>query len=232
MQATAIKAAFVSLLTLAVTTAQAIPIVTFSFASATGSESSFGPDAQPAHASVSSMSRGTGVSASANAGTFSATAWTTSGSLDANDYFTFSLTPEAGYSMSLTQLILDERRSLTGIRNWVVRSSLDGFASDLGAFAVPDNDSTRTGNTVNLSAAFIGLTSLLEFRIYGFGAESSVGSWRVDNVKVEGTTQLVQRVPEGGSAGLLLLVVAVGMVIGANRVGLGFRRCSSESSTH
>lgn len=90
--------------------------------------------------------------------------------------------------MTLTQLRLDERRSGTGIRTWSVRSSLDAFATDLAVFNVPDDTNTRTDQTINLGAAFMNLTSSVEFRIYGYLAEASGGTWRVDNIDIDGST--------------------------------------------
>ena len=190
---------------------RAVPLVTYSFNGSTGSETSFPADAQPTGASASFMTRGSGLTASGAAGAFSSSGWTTGVSTDPNDYYAFALTPNAGFSMTLTQLMLDEKRSLTGIRNWVVRSSLDSFSSDLATFSVPDDDLTRTGQTINLSASFASLTSVTEFRIYGFGAEGAAGTWRVDNVKVEGSTKLLSSVPETGSTALLAVVSFLGL---------------------
>jgi hypothetical protein len=166
-------------------------LVTFSFSGATGDETTFSPDAQPLSATVGSMSRGLGLTPSASAGTFSSKSWTTVSVLDATDYYSFSITPSTGFGMTLTSLVLDERRSSTGIRNWSVRSSLDSFASDLASFAVPDNDDVRTSQSTALGSAFESLTSGLEFRIYGYSSESGAGTWRIDNVQLSGTLTAV-----------------------------------------
>lgn len=167
-------------------------LITFSFNNALGNEPSFAPDSPPVNLTATDMSRGTGLAATPNAGTFSASGWTTGSTLDPNDYFTFSLTPDSGYSLALTQLILDERRSLTGIRKWSVRSSLDSFASDLGLFTIPDNDLIRADETTTLSGALFGnITGTVQFRIYGYSSESASGTWRIDNVRLEGVVNPV-----------------------------------------
>jgi hypothetical protein len=169
-------------------------IITYSFTGAAGNEATFAVDSQPDDGTASDMGRGAGVNASSAAGTFSANSWSTGG-LDVDDYFAFSLTPDPGFRFSLTELQLDERRSATGIRDWSIRSSLDAFAVDIGtAFSVPDNTSTRSDQSIDLTGGlFDDLTSAIEFRVFGYNAETSSGTWRLDNVELFGA---VTPVPE------------------------------------
>jgi len=187
-----------AILSLTVSTTQSpAALINFSFNGSAGDEISLAPDAQPAHLTVSSMTRGSGITASSASGTFSAKSWTTGSTADLNDYFSFSITPQTGHELSLTSLILDEQRSGTGIRSWAVRSSLDSFVSDLATFSVPDNNSLRFDQTTTLDGAFNGITSEIEFRIYGYEAEGNAGTWRLDNVRVNGLlTSPAARVPE------------------------------------
>jgi len=202
--------------------------VAFSFSGSTGSEPSFAADGQPADATVSPMSRGTGLTASAAANAFSSSGWTTAAVRDLNDYYTFTITPDSGFGMSLTRLELDERRSLTGIREWSIYSSLDSFGIALGTFSVDDNDSTRVNQGVNLGAPFANLTSSLEFRIYGFRSEAAGGTWRVDNVELSLTTfELVPAsVPESASTFSLLGLGLAGLA-GFWRLGSYSRRAAA-----
>jgi len=161
-------------------------LVQFSFDNAAGNEIAFAADSTHAGlAATPMMSRGSGIAPGTAAGAFSSTGFTTVATLDVNDYYTFTVTPSA--SMTLTALELDERRSGTGIRQWSVRSSLDGFATDLGTFSVPDDSATRIDQRVVLGAAFQNVTVPVEFRIYGFAAEAAGGTWRIDNVQLAGT---------------------------------------------
>jgi len=97
------------------------------------------------------------------------------------------VTPSPGATLNLSALQLDERRSATGIRSGSVRSSLDGFASDIALFAVPDDTLFRT-QSIPLPASFHSLTTAVEFRLFGFQAEADGGTWRVDNVIPLGTS--------------------------------------------
>jgi cysteine-rich repeat protein len=163
-------------------------VTQFSFTGAVGSEPTFAADTvNPGLAMTPVMSRGAGVTPSAAADAFSASAWTTGAIVDPNDFYSFTVAPAAGTAMKLLALRLDERRSATGIRSWSVRSSLDGFASDLALFPVPDDTLFRT-ETVSLLASFRDLATPVEFRIFGFQAESSQGTWRIDNVALIGET--------------------------------------------
>jgi hypothetical protein len=180
--------------------------VTYSFTGAAGNEVSLGPDAQPAGMSAGNVSRGSGLTASAAANAFSSSAWTSSANRDLTDYYTVSLSPQAGFLMTVTRLELDERRSLTGIRSWSLYSSLDGFTSALGTFAVPDDDLTRVNQGVNLGGVFANLTAPVEFRIYGFQSEATGGTWRIDNLELSATATAATSVPDGGSVVLLWLI--------------------------
>jgi cysteine-rich repeat protein len=172
-------------------TCQLETLAVFSFTGAAGSEATFSADGTappPGLAALPEMSRGTGVVASAGINAFAANNWTTDLMLDATDYFSFTVTPAATFSLTLTALELDERRSGSGIRTWTVRSSLDSFAADLQVFSVPDDDTTRPNNRIVLPPGFAGLTSAVEFRIYGYASEGTAGTWRVDNVELYGFT--------------------------------------------
>ncbi|MBC6697888.1 Calx-beta domain-containing protein [Hymenobacter puniceus] len=166
------------------TTAQA-QLATYSFTNATGDEATLPADAQPINASFSPMSRGAGVTPSAGAGSISATGWSLA-ALDATDYFAFTVQPATGFQVRLDSLVLDERRSGTGIRDWSVRSSVDNFATDLITVNVPDDTNTRINKKVALPASFAARTGAVEFRIYGYNSEAIAGSWRIDNVRTYG----------------------------------------------
>ncbi len=192
----------------------AATISTFNFDGAAGNEASYAPATQTAGVTVGSITRGSGLTPSGNGGTFSSSGWTTAGSRDANDYYDLSISVEVGYVLNLDRLELDERRSGTGIRSWAIYSSLDSFSTALATFGVPDNTNTRTDQGVSFGSAFDALTGFLTFRIYGYDSESGSGTWRVDNIDLEGVISKAPvaspiSTPDAGSS-LLLLSVSVG----------------------
>jgi hypothetical protein len=138
--------------------------------------------------------------------------WST-GALVGNDYFEFCVSAASGYTLDLTDLEFDERRSGSGPRNFEVYYSLDGFATAgilVGSASLPDNGSWRGQEfSLNISGA-----DQVCFRVYGFNAELNGGTWRFDNLVVSGsvnqttppsagTYNFYDADPASGSANLL-----------------------------
>ncbi|MBX3156273.1 MAG: tandem-95 repeat protein [Deltaproteobacteria bacterium] len=167
-------------------TCQIERLAVFSFNGSAGTETTFAADALvPGLASIPVMSRGAGVSPSAAANAFSASGWTTASTIDPTDFFAFTLTPEPGFTLTALQLVLDEQRSGTGPTQFVVRSSLDNFTANLGTFST---HTTFATTTISLTG-FTNLPGAVTFRIFGFSAGAGAGTWRIDNVKVNGFTK-------------------------------------------
>ncbi len=180
-----IKIILMIMLLFTLNTVQATLLSSYTFTDAIGNEATFEPDNQPNNATLSAMSRGNGLTPKKAMNTFNAQSWST-GTLDMTDYYALTIQPHCGFEMTLTSLTLDEKRSGMGIRNWLIRSSLDDFATDLSTFNVPDDTSLRNDQTITLNASFENLTGPVEFRIYGFNAESGAGTWRIDNLHING----------------------------------------------
>lgn len=125
------------------------------------------------------------------------------GNLDSNSYFTFTITPLPGTSFDLSKITFKSQRSGNGIRTFAVRSSIDNFTANLAAsstntsvsvqagniFYVLSDDNTNatniaTGNTITLSNTAI--NGPITFRIYGWNAETSSGTFSIDDVAITG----------------------------------------------
>lgn len=101
-----------------------------------------------------------------------------------NSYFSFTVTPVAGWTMNISNIVWRHNRSTTGPQNLALTSSLDNHASILGS-------DVRTGTTVaerqypfpgNLDPNdFEGLSSAVEFRIYGWNASGTAGTTRIQD---------------------------------------------------
>jgi Secretion system C-terminal sorting domain len=130
---------------------------------------------------------------------------TLTGTLDPLIYYQVTLTPQAGVPLNLNQLTFKSQRSSTGVRTFAVRSSIDNFVTNLPAsvtstsasvqpgnifFVLSDANTTATnistGNTITLNN--VGLTTPITFRFYGWNAESTGGSFSIDDVVISGSS--------------------------------------------
>ena len=98
-------------------------------------------------------------------------------------YFTFTVTVTNGYQLNLTGLTFDHYQSSSGPLNWFIRSSADGFASNLGS-GVNTNNSLFA--TASISLSLSNLTNSIIFQFHGTNASLATGTWRLDNVHLQG----------------------------------------------
>jgi len=156
------------------------------------------------------IERGAGVNASGNASRFNANNWTETSLNDAvtaNDYFTWTLNADSGYTFSVTNLAFTFQRSSTGGQDWALRSSLDGFTANLQTWTALGNSS----QTVDLQGSNLVNQTSIEFRFYGYNGSSTAGTAGFegsgDDLVINGS---VQAIPEPGTmamfgAGILAL---------------------------
>ena len=151
-------------------------ILTFEFAGLTGSEATANSNTNNAGLSSSTILRGIGLSAAANADRFNATSWALTSienAVSGDDYMEFTITPTAGNQFSVSSISIQLQRSSTGPSALALRYSLDGYATNLdGEKPVSDNTSTQTFSfTFNQSNS----TTAVTYRLYAY-AESTSGS--------------------------------------------------------
>ncbi len=120
-----------------------------------------------------------------------------SGALNTGMYLQFTLAPSAGYQLDISTLVIRLRRSNTGSpagsgpTAWALRSSLDGFATNI---ASGTNTHNYADYTITPGAAFTNLYTAVTFRLYGYNTSvSSGGNSRlvVDNLRVNGIGYLL-----------------------------------------
>ena len=163
-------------------TVTVIPLVaSFSFTGALGNEATFPSDGVNSKLTVVPVMSRLGGAPSAAGGVFSGNGWTTA-TLDIAHYYSFTVTPKAGETMTLTNFALKDQRSGTGPVTFAVRSSRDGFAADLQSFA---SHAALGRSEIILGATFAGVTTPVEFRMYAFNG-AAAGTWRIDDVQLTG----------------------------------------------
>jgi autotransporter-associated beta strand protein len=117
-------------------------------------------------------------------------------------HFSFAVTANEGYSLSLTNLSLGSRSTGTGPGSLALYSSLDNFAAALSSDAVSTNGIWAL---VTPSIAATTLTNgTVTFRIYGFGGSGTAANWRIDDLTLGGisVTSAVSVVSANGSGSL------------------------------
>ncbi|MEO6314074.1 MAG: hypothetical protein ABIU63_12500 [Chitinophagaceae bacterium] len=119
------------------------------------------------------------------------------GALNTAMYMQFSLTPVAGFQLDLSTIVLRLRRSNTGSpagsgpTAWALRSSLDGFTSNIAAGSMTHN---YADYTVSPGAAFTTLYTTVVFRLYGYATTISSGGnnrFVIDNIRTNGIGYLL-----------------------------------------
>ena len=115
-------------------------------------------------------------------------------------YFAFALTVTNAYQASLTSLSFDDRASSTGPHSFVLQISKQAnFSSQIYTSSVQSTHSAFSTTPMNtLALTNSGLTGTIYFRIYAFGATGGTGTWRLDNLNVQGDVTLASAGGGGG----------------------------------
>ncbi len=152
-------------------------IITFDFFGFLGNEATANSNFNNLNLTASTISRGTGVTATTNGNRFNAQEWSITTIADAvtnNEYIEFTITPNAGYQFSVSSMVYNMQRSPAGLRGIALRSSADNYASNLdGEKAIADNDSS----TEIITFTFAQANSIIPvtYRLYGY-AETTAGT--------------------------------------------------------
>jgi hypothetical protein len=147
-------------------------LVTFDLSSQTGSETSAAATSSATGVTGGALSRAAALTAESGSGSINSSGWGTTTSADATKYYTFTVTPASGCTVALTTLALDVKASSTGPASGNVATSADSFGVHSTTFAGTATPSVSLG---------VSSTSAIEIRVYGFGASSSSGTFRVEN---------------------------------------------------
>jgi hypothetical protein len=133
----------------------------------------------------------------------STSGWALNGSAaDTSEYLSFGLQANPGYTLDVSQLTFKASRSGTGPSNISIGIFVGGASQGVSSAFTPTNTATATTSAMGTALTYnfadltsIVATSLVEFRIYGWGATGSTGTLRLDELTVSGAVNLTA-VPE------------------------------------
>jgi hypothetical protein len=153
----------------------------YDFTGAAGDQISTNASWSAAGVTASVFRRGFGIEAVAGLDSMTARAWTAGEFETELDYFEFTITPLNGANLDINEIAFGERRNASGIREFTLRSSLDGYASNIiTPVGVPDDGNTRA-HKLAIGASFDAIASSITFRLYGYFSETSTGRWGIVN---------------------------------------------------
>jgi hypothetical protein len=141
---------------------------------------------------------------------FAASTWT--GATPGANYFEFTLTPTAGYQIEVTSISFGHRATSTGPTAFAVRSSSDGFASNLASGTFVNDGFWRASGTMSITLS--ALSSGTTFRIYGSGASQAGGTLRLDDVTLNGSVTAVPEPATTIAIGGIVALCAVAVLRG------------------
>ena len=167
-------------------------ILTFDFQGNAGGEVTVNSNFNDATLGVSTISRGVGLTPSANNNSFNSINWSTVSIADAianNDYIEFTIPAVTlGFSYDVTTINFDLQRSNNGLTAIALRSSLDGYSANIDVEITLVDNNNQQNVTFNVSQ--LNNTGAITYRLYGY-AENTNGSGRLDgpgdNIEVNGS---------------------------------------------
>jgi hypothetical protein len=167
-------------------------ILTFDFAGLAGNEATANSNFNDAGLTSSTISRGAGLTASNNMDRFNAINWaltSIANALTGNKYMEFTITPNATYQFSITSIVINLQRSGTGPSAVSLRSSVDGYSSDLdGVKTIIDNTTTQS-LTFTFSQASTGSAVTYRFYMYAedVGGSGGIGDGTGNDIIINGS---------------------------------------------
>lgn len=164
------------------------------------------------------ITRGAGISEAANGNRFNANNWVEADLTDAianGDYFEWTVSAQAGYVFTVTNVGFNFQRSSTGPADYTLRSSVDGYASDLDTFVGLANGSSVESDIDDLSDL-----STVTFRFYGYGNSNTAGTSGFEgtgnDLRIEGT---ISAIPEPATAALAAIGAAAAVLFRRRKQG-------------
>jgi hypothetical protein len=148
---------------------------------------------------TSASSGYTGATGQFNAG---AAAFTGSLNTTTSTYFEFTLTPAAGYRVTLTSIGFGSRSTSTGPAAFAVRSNRDNYASDVASGTLLTTSVWELKSPSTTATSSLGGTAIT-FRIYGINGTGTpsvnTSNWRIDDLSIVVSVEAVPSITPGAN---------------------------------
>jgi hypothetical protein len=132
---------------------------------------------------VNGISRGIGISAASANDRYNASNWSTT-SFDNADYFEFTLTPNSGFEIDISNFVYTGQVS-SGTPSFAYRASLDNYISNIGT-------PSEGGTTIDLAAnIYQNITSAITFRFYAFNLAASTTTYSINDFIFNGLVNCI-----------------------------------------
>lgn len=185
-------------------------IAAWNFDGNAGNEISVNATTSSSNISLPVITRGVGINPASLANSFNSNQFSSTNFTEAinnEEYIEFSITPNSGFTVSLSTLDANFRRSNTGPDTFRWQYSLDGFATtgtDIGSQISYTNDGGDGDAQTQID--FSGIHDLEEvettitFRLYGWGASNTAGTFAIgrlsgDDLSIGGTVDIIPGSP-------------------------------------
>jgi hypothetical protein len=136
-----------------------------------------------ANITVTGLGRGPGIGPNAGSNRYNARSWSFP-DFDDTDYFTWTLTPNSNFEIDFNSLSGVWRRSGTGPLQYSLKSSVDGFSSDISTGSITGSASDENF-FIDLST-IQNIASSIELRFYGWGGTNAAGTFSFNDFVFDG----------------------------------------------
>ncbi|WP_242133876.1 hypothetical protein [Aestuariivivens marinum] len=133
--------------------------------------------ANDANVTATGICRGSGITEKNGAGTYNSQNWTSSTSIDTNDYLEWAITPNMGYEIDLSSMDFAYDRSPNGPSS--IEIQMDYGMGYVTVFTDNAVDTTVNNGMVDLSS-YINISTTITFRLYGYNATNGVGTFDIE----------------------------------------------------
>lgn len=157
---------------------------------------------------VSGIGYGPGLKNSTGQGRYTLIQWGIGGTTSApstfgeDDYIEFTLTPDDGYALNLETLTYNSYKITFGPRNYIIRSSIDNFTTDVFTYTKLANENQPFETVVDLSGQdFQNVAGSITFRLYAWGSTNpNAGFYSIQDFEFTGSIAPGVELPEVTSA--------------------------------